>query len=342
MTTTITEMKQTLSNYGYSEEILTSLSEKQIESKYKQICKKLTATISNSDDITCNSNSDSNKKMLQIPNDTSQQEYEKALKEHSKRINELLAKKDYLGALKEAVFNVPKNPNLIMGEAPCPAFGEFGFVKQLMNLLKNPKKLIAIAKAAKKYLVKSYEELLNVAKSFIVQSRPSYNLPKWVLFGRGSGACLDLAVEALRFGNDNKIKIPTKILLNAIKNLEQSGIKNVNPKSIKVVHMDFGQGKGEAIYFTYFNPKTGESIMLNAEGQLYGSVKYSYTKMGKLLDARIIPIGEKGENVSTRLAYGSAGVRIDGWSRFLDTYGDVIAPMARRGIEIPLGTPPFK
>ena len=344
MTTTITEMKQTLIQNGCSEELLKSLSEKQVEIRYQQLCKNLTAAISNNGNKEqYNSSSVTNANTVQIPNSSSQQEYEKALEKYKNNIDNLLSKGDYLGAIKEFLMNSPENPNLITGEAPCPAFGEIGVVKQLVGLLKNPKKILELVKTAKKYVVKSFKELLNVAKSLLVQSKPCGTLPKWVGFGRSSGSALDIAVEALRFGNDNAVKIPTKILLNAIKNLERSGIKNVNPKDIKIVRMYFGHGNGEAIYFSYFNPKTGESILLNAEGHLYGTVQYSYTKTGKLLDACITPVGGVGENVSTRLLRGAQGLQRHGWSRFIETYGEAaIEPIAKNGMVIKLGHPPIK
>lgn len=337
MSETITTMKQALIKNGFSAEMLKTLNEKQILEKYNTVCKTLTKEI-------CGNNATINYQNSSIEETIrKQQEYERALEKYKKNIDNKLSKGDYLGALKDFILNRPENPNIITGEAPCPAFGEIGIVKQLLSLLKNPKKILEIAKAAKNCVVKSFNELLKVAKSFLVQSKPSINLPKWVGFGRGSGSRLDLAVEALRFGNDNSIKIPTKILLNATKNLERSGIKNVNPKDIKIVHMDFGYGNGEAIYFSYFNPKTGESILLNAEGHLYGTVQYSYTKTGKLLDACITPVGGVGENVSTRLLQGAQGLQREGWSRFIDTYGDAaIRPIAKGGFTIPLGAPPIK
>lgn len=159
--TAIAQMKQELITRGLSKESLENLSDKQIEKKYNAICKKLSESLSGSEQKSEDLMSNLSDKKT---------EYEKMLIEHNKHVDELIANGDYVKAIWEFL-NPPKNPNILIGTPPdvilgCGA-GAVSLSKSLLDILKNPKQLLKLAKSAKKEAIKSFDELSAFLKSKI-------------------------------------------------------------------------------------------------------------------------------------------------------------------------------
>ena len=229
------------------------------------------------------------------------EKYEKQLVAHRENINKLLEQGEYLKAI-YAFVNPPKNPNLITGTAPDAAFGTLGMIKNvgklLLNIIKNPSKLMSMVKHLKTGAVKTFDELSNVLKSLVVQSKPSKTLPAYIRMQKGCGYSAKTATEALRFGNV-KQAIPTKVLSNIQTSLKKRGITNISSSDLKIVQMETGaNGENVKVLYSYFNVKTGESILMNEKGILESSVKYMYSNSGELVDAVITPYGGTGTKVS--------------------------------------------
>lgn len=162
MATTIAEMKQALINSGtVSREDIEKSNEIQIKSRYDTVCINLTSAISGED----NRNAMLRNKIEK--QEQARRKFEAELEQHKIKINNYLKNGEYLSAIKEIIFNTPKDPNLICGFAPDVSIGGFSCFKQLYKLLKNPKQLLKLAKSARKQAIKSYDELSAFLKSKI-------------------------------------------------------------------------------------------------------------------------------------------------------------------------------